>query len=240
MSKLFGAFEGAYMATKKAFVATQWLMALKISVATVIGAMTVFVVSANMFEDASMFTVSLIPSQNEDVAGMQISMSETADFAEPTIVLQAEGVEQMTNISYTWLPAGLDDTDGAHNGDNYLAYTFYVKNSGDAAGTLRETINVDSSVLGADEAIRVRVYRNGAPTTYAKIGADGTPETGTIAFESDKVVFSNDIPDVQPGQILKYTLVIWLEGDDPECLDNIKGGNVKMSMTFGVGETPQA
>lgn len=240
MSKFVGAFENAYMATKKAVVAAQWLTAMKIAVFTVVGAMLVFVVSANMFEDASMFTVSLLPAKDEEVAGMQISMSETADFSEPTIVLKAEGVEQMTNISYTWLPMGLDDTDGPHNGENYMAYTFYVKNAGDGPGILRETINVDSAVLGADEAIRVRVYRNGTPTTYAKMGADDHPETGTVPFVSDDVVFSNDIPDVQAGQILKYTLVIWLEGDDPECLDNIKGGNVKMSMTFEVGETPQA
>ena len=110
---------------------------------------------------------------------------------------------------------------------------------GEGPGILRETINLDSSMLGADEAIRLRVYRNGRATTYAKIAADGLPETGTTPFESSEVVFSNDIPDVQPGQILKYTLVIWLEGDDPECLDNIKGGNVKMSMTFEVGEEPQ-
>lgn len=241
MNKFMNSFEGAYMSAKATVATVQWLRLLKIAISVTVSAMLTFVVAGTMFEEASMFTVSLIPAPDKDaLGGMEISMSETADFAEPTIVLSAEGVDNMTNISYTWLPTGLDSTDGAHNGENYMAYTFYVKNVGEGPGVLREIINVDSALLGADEAIRVRVYRNGDITTYAKMGADGMPETGTTPFESDEVVFSNDIPDVQPGQIIKYTLVIWLEGDDPECLDNIKGGNVKMSMTFEVGETPQA
>lgn len=240
MNKFMHSFEGAYMSTKATVATMQWLGILKVAVGIIVGAMLVFVSAGAMFEEASMFTVSLLPATDkDDLGGLEISLSETADFAEPTIVLSAEGVESMTNISYTWLPTGLDDTDGAHNGENYMAYTFYVKNVGEGPGTLREIINVDSSLLGADEAIRVRVYRDGRATTYAKMAADGLPETGTTPFESDDVVFSNDIPDVKAGQILKYTLVIWLEGDDPECLDNIKGGNVKMSMTFEVGDEPQ-
>ena len=28
----------------------------------------------------------------------------------------------------------------------------------------------------------------------------------------------------------KYTIVIWMEGDDPECVDRIVGGSVEFSM----------
>ena len=33
-----------------------------------------------------------------------------------------------------------------------------------------------------------------------------------------------------PGDIDKFTIVIWLEGDDPDCIDNILGGEIKMHM----------
>jgi hypothetical protein len=69
-------------------------------------------------------------------------------------------------------------------------------------------------------------------TTYAKMGANGQPEDGTIPFQDEKVVFATINDGLETDEIIKYTLVIWLEGDDPECLDNIKGGSVKMSMTF--------
>ena len=36
--------------------------------------------------------------------------------------------------------------------------------------------------------------------------------------------------DYGTGQIDKFTVVIWVEGDDPECLDDIIGGEMKMHM----------
>jgi hypothetical protein len=214
--------------------AGRWYPALKLAVAVVITSMLTFVLAGSVIESTSIFTISLLPASKEGAA--EISLSETADFASPTTVLGAQGIDNMTNISESWLPDDLDETDGVHNGENYIAYTFYVRNVGEQACTLTEQINLDSAVLGADAAVRVRMYRNGVPTTYAKIGADGLPEYATTPFESEEVISYNEHPDFKPGDTLKYTLVIWLEGDDPECLDNIKGGNVKMSMTFTVQE----
>ena len=36
--------------------------------------------------------------------------------------------------------------------------------------------------------------------------------------------------DFKPGDIDKFTVVIWLEGDDEDCTDNILGGEIKMHM----------
>ncbi len=227
--------DAAYLAFRQKMRATQWLRILKISLSISIAVLLVFALAGSLFKENSIFTVSML----NDEGKAQISLSETADFANATVALDAGGMGSMTNISELWLPDGLDSTDGSHNGENYFAYTFYVKNVGDITCDLTEIIHLDSAVLGADAAIRVRLYRNGRPTTYAKVGADGVPETGTRPFESEDIVCSGVTDEFAPGQINKYTLVIWLEGDDPECLDNIKGGNVKMSMTFTTEEPPQ-
>ena len=240
MNKFLGVFEEAYLAVKTWAVTTQWLRVLKIGIAVTLAVLLIFVLAGSLVEAQSMFTISLIPADDESGEGVGlISLSETADFDTPKAVLDAGGLEGMTNISVNWLPPGLDAVDGSHNGEHYIAYTFYVKNAGETTFTLCETINLDSAVLGADEAIRVRVYRNGRSTDYAKIGVDGLPEYGTTPFESEDVVVEEKYENFSPGKIQKYTLVIWLEGDDPECLDNIKGGNVKMSMTFTAEATPQ-
>ena len=34
------------------------------------------------------------------------------------------------------------------------------------------------------------------------------------------------------GNVDKYTIVIWMEGEDPECVDAIVGGSVQFSMTI--------
>ena len=43
-------------------------------------------------------------------------------------------------------------------------------------------------------------------------------------------------------QIDKYTIVIWVEGNDPECIDDIRNGHVRMRMLFDVidDEAPTA
>ena len=51
-------------------------------------------------------------------------------------------------------------------------------------------------------------------------------------FESDNVVTSGVVDDVQPGEVHKYTVVLWLEGDDPDCTDELIGGHLGMELNF--------
>lgn len=52
------------------------------------------------------------------------------------------------------------------------------------------------------------------------------------AFESDWTVDSGTKEEVAPGQAHKYTVVIWLEGDDPDCTDELIGGHMGLDMRF--------
>lgn len=237
MRKFMDFLEGVYLVLKTWVKTTQWMRVIKITVCSAVTVLLIFLMAAMLFAETGSFTVRFIPKEDdEDVA---ISLSETPDFSDPTVMLDADGEVNMTNISGDWLPAGLDSVDGSHNGENYIAYTFYAKNTGSAACILKEEFKIESSVKGADEAIRIRIYKNGKEATYAKMSAKGTPEYGTRPFVSETVAYSDTTERFETGQTNKYTLVIWLEGDDPECLDNIKGGNVKMSMDFTVEEIPR-
>jgi len=230
MRRVMSFFEGIYDSLKIIFKTAQWLKIAKITVCSLIAMLTAFYGAALLFQEEGVFTVGVLPKKGED--DVAISLSETADFADPVTMLGADGIDQMTNISVNWLPDDLDEIDGSHNGDHYIAYTFYLKNTGNIECNVTESFELESSVKGADEAIRVRLYKNGEITTYAKMGVNGEPETDTVPFESDTLVFSGVNEKLETDQTIKYTLVIWLEGDDPECLDNIRGGKVKMSMTF--------
>lgn len=228
-------FEGIYESVKVWIMTTQWFMVAKIAVCATVATTTVFYGAAMLYKEESAFTVGIEPVIRGEEK-ILISLSETADFEKPVTNLSVDGIDRMTNISVNWLPEDLDTYDGAHNGEHYIAYTFYLKNSGDTACFVTEVLELESAVKNADDAVRVRLYKNGEMTTYAKMGANGLPEKDhgieTIPFSQDSVVFTHVNENMQPGDIIKYTLVIWLEGDDPECLDNIRGGRVKMSMTF--------
>lgn len=146
--------------------------------------------------------------------------------------LYAQTLETFDNISYKWLPEDLDNYDGSHNGDNYVAYSFYIENMGESETDYWSEIIIDDVIKGLDDAIRIRIYKNGVYTTYAKISSNGNPEKETVPFLSDTVVASDHVETFKPGDKNKYTVVIWLEGTDPECNDNILGGEIKIHMEF--------
>lgn len=210
-----------------------WFRICEIVLATLLVILLVFYGAALLFAEKSGFTIAVGESKDDRAA---ISLSESEDFSSPTVRLDAGGIAEMTNISVLDLPESFESDGGSHNGDNYLAYTFYLKNSGGEAADIRSELDIKSVLKNADDAIRVRVYRNGIDTTYAKLAKNGEPEYNTTPFAEERKVFSVVEEDVEPDEIIKYTFVVWLEGDDPECLDNIKGGNVKMSLTFSVDD----
>ena len=165
-----------------------------------------------------------------------IAMSADPEFTAPTARLRASSVEDATNISIADLPDNLDDIDGDHNGRNYMAYTYYVRNAGKENTSYVATLTLESSTKGAEDAVRVAIWRNGERIVYAEPSADGTPEEGCENFVSRYLACVYHEPEFLVGNVDKYTVVIWMEGDDPECTDNIVGGNIQFSMNINADD----
>jgi hypothetical protein len=179
--------------------------------------------------DAGNFTVILDKNLSWDKG---IVLYESLDNKVVSRVLEASRVEMMDNISIAWLPDNLDtEADGSHNGDNYIAYTFYVENEGKETVNYWYSIFIDDVILNVDEAIRVMVYLNGEQTVYAKTnGVTEEPEEGTKAFYSEDTVMLEARQNFSPGDIDRFTIVIYIEGDDPDCTNALLGGEMKMHM----------
>ncbi len=165
-----------------------------------------------------------------------ISLSESVDFTDPSTYLMAEPYDNLDNITEEWIDANVDEIDGPHNGNNYIAYTFYLRNVSDRTVGYKAYIDLLSSYKGAEEAMRVKIYKNGTPTVYAKRAANGEPEPNTTPFYSETKVMSETYMDFKPGDTDKYTVVIWLEGWDPECVNKILTGSAKMAMNIDIIE----
>ena len=179
--------------------------------------------------EAGDFTVSLDPNFARKSG---LIMYEHMDEKEDKRILKATKVEFMDNISYKWLPEGIDgDQEGSHNGENYLAYTFYLENKGSEVVNYWYEIDIDDVIKNVDKAIRVRVYLNGEETTYARANeTTGDAEEGTKKFYSSTEVLVEPRKRFKPGDIDKFTIVVYLEGDDPDCIDALIGGEIKMHM----------
>lgn len=190
------------------------------------------------------FTVTM----DKDSFNMGISLCETPDFVNATRFLAGDKCEGMEECTLNWLPEDINDIDGSHNrsnGQDFMAYTFYVKNAGSVDVGYEAHINVDSAALGVDDAMRVMVITNGEKKIFAKPKKGTTNEFETNdaftssykysidkLFVSDKRVMDTGNRKFNVGDVDKYTVVIWLEGEDPECVNAILGGEVKLSMNF--------
>lgn len=53
-----------------------------------------------------------------------------------------------------------------------------------------------------------------------------------ISFETEDIVAQGQQTAVAPGDVHKYTVVIWIEGDDPDCTDDLIGGHSGMDFNF--------
>jgi hypothetical protein len=187
-----------------------------------------------LFSRNGTFTVK---AQSLTDVNKRIALSETVGFANPTSQLNSSGINEMDNITYDWLPLDeLDLYDGAYNGENYIVYTFFVKNTGKEDLDYQAELFYTKATRGIENAARVMIYYNGEPTVYAAPSADGGSEVvpvGLTDFYDDTTV-SSDIRSLAVDECDRYTVVIWLEGEDPECVDDVRSGTLQMEMDFDV------
>ena len=190
--------------------------------------MLTFVVLSLTYNGGS-FTVTL-DSNFHTSTGIAIYTDEVRK--EHVRRLYAQELKFMDNISIEWLPKNYKDFEGgSHNGENYIAYTFYVDNQGTENQRYWYAVYIDDVIKNVDEAIRVMIVLNDDVKVYAKANPiTGDPEKGTELFYKNNIPVLESRQNFKPGDIDKITIFIWLEGDDPECVDNLLGGEIKMHM----------
>ena len=175
---------------------------------------TIYAISA-VYMITGSFTVNV---NKYEMVKYGLSLSEHKDLSHPSSVLNAKIDQSITNIAEEDLPDDVDNIDGTHNGRNHIAYTFYLYNAGTIDEMSYEWQILMSNVFqGIDAAVRVRLYIDGVPTTYAKTATDGSgPEPGTVEFYSTDVIAQGRVNNFSVGSVTKFTIVIWLEGNDPD------------------------
>ncbi len=210
---------------------------MRISMLSVMSALSIMYLVLGLVYKEGRFTVE-IGSQDGSQSNSGLAIFTDLNSAQASRKLVADPIKNMDNIDSSWISPNVDtEKDGSHNGDNYIAFSFYVENQGENPFHYWYEVLVDDMVKNVDDAVRVRIYHNGKETTYAKMAANGSPEPGTTPFVFDESrsiigqsIISERRDDMQPGDLDRITIVIWLHGPDNECVDNIIGGAIKMHM----------
>ena len=51
-------------------------------------------------------------------------------------------------------------------------------------------------------------------------------------FATEQVITSQVVTDMEQDEVDAFTVVIWLEGDDPDCTDALIGSHIGLQMDF--------
>ncbi len=145
---------------------------------------------------------------------------------------------------------------------SFFSFSFYVMNDSDRAVDIEASLDIDevtvadkNSAHHVDGATRVMIlegkpllseetytiYKLPEPDPALENAAGGLGEveynTDNVKFfESSDCVFTrqgdNCFKSIDIGEKLRYTVVVWLEGWDPDCIDEVRYDKMKMSFNF--------
>ncbi len=200
---------------------------------------------AILFTGSVFFVLSFIEANSvkitvDNYANKGISISTESAFANPTTVLSAAGPEKLDNITYSNIDIDtIVQTEGSINGDNYIAYTFYVKNQGISDAEIFYYFTMNNVTKDLDSAIRIMLISDDETLILAKSDSEGNAvpiannqEELTTPFQGDVQIYTSDLFVLAESEIAKYSLVIWIEGWDDDCIDDILGGVVSIELSF--------
>lgn len=206
-------------------------------------------------QNVGSFTIDL----GKELRDKHMVISETQDFTDSDNKLFAKPIDNAIPIGIRGIPEAIpleiDEIsyfhDGSNNGINYFAYTFYTKNQGKEPLHYNLTLYINKAKTNIDAAIRVMIIATNDldgekivnEEVYAKVQGDngedpGKPEEGTQPFFANKIIINENRFDFNAGMVDKYTIIMWLHGEDIDCTDigdrSIKNGKLSMSMKFSI------
>lgn len=213
--------------------------------------LTLIYIASALYTTSGSFTVQI---NKVDNANYSMVLSDTLSFTQTAVKLDARASKEVTNICYIDVLSTLKDIDGSHNGENYVATTFYLRNDGNKVLSYSYEMYIENITKDLDQAVRIMVVIDDTETNiYSRwnsstdidyvcpFSRDTMELYGpTKNFVSDSVVFTGTKDGLRPyaatGDYTKFTVVIWIEGDDPECVDNKIGGEFRVDMLFSVAQ----
>ena len=204
--------------------------ALKVAtLAVLLFLINMYIVLGLLYKEGG-FTVTLDGQEGKEP---NLIIYESPDDKTEKAYLKCGDIDFISDISVDWIPSNInDEADGTHHGRDYIAYTFYAENVGKETINYWITTQIDEIEQDVDDALRFVLYKNGVQTVYAKPTTNGNPEPRTVPFKDEKTVLLEKNAEFKPGDIDKYTIVVFMEGNDPQCTDDLVGGKIEMHMTL--------
>lgn len=92
----------------------------------------------------------------------------------------------------------------------------------------RGYLNIPVMELASNPSEYLEPIKSTGGATYYRITTNPFTDEYTVARGTQK--------EVDPMEVHKYTVVVWLEGDDPECTNDRIGGHLGLNLQFALVE----
>lgn len=137
---------------------------------------------------------------------------------------------------------------------DYIGYTFFLKNEGTEICNIDAILKITSVSRNVDNAVRFWVFEDDDTegVVYKKYETKEQEENahytrekeydekGLVKYFDGNEIYSQTFKEFKPGDVKKYSIIMWLEGEDPDCTDDgensIVGGSIKIGMSFNAYE----
>ena len=212
---------------------------------------------------------TFVISLDDAALALGISLSEHEEFETSSSRLLVNPVNAATPTTFTDIKFGdavmtdgdMDKTDS----NNYIAYTFYLKNEGNISVDVELNLDTVTVTNNVDKALRIVVIEGGTVdedgavkftkgTLFLKDDGHGDeniikvisrqPDVKAFYDSFDKQLLTADdnfgnyvVENFVPQEVRKFTIIFWLEGWDGDCNDALKHGQLKMKLVFAIRKT---
>jgi len=186
---------------------------------------------------------------------IKLSLSAKQDLSEQTDRLVYGSLMELNDTSYGFLPDDIAKGDLGNVSDKkdsrYLAYSFYLINNsdraldydmdmvlidtvGDPLGMIRIMV-IEETNSTNDRSNRIYALEESNEDNQQKLQKELekiTPYQTKPFLVDGKNLFSITVKDFQEGAFTRYTIVIWIEGCDPDCNNGHLGDRIKFQLNF--------
>jgi hypothetical protein len=180
--------------------------------------------------------------------GAELSLSMQEDLSDATSRLSVDMLTKQTNATYNWIPDDISKGLGTKNDTSqnfYSAFSFYLMNVSpslpadyDMIVTVTDLVGDPLSVLrilimvgDTDKSVGT-VYAKAEETEEGAKRLQSTTTYTTVDLLDGTQIIKEHCYDLQPGEKTKYTVVMWIEGNDIDCTNDRLNDRIKLNMDF--------
>ena len=200
----------------------------------------VIVLALFLGQDAGNFVVQV----EDGTVKKTLKITESIDNPVYRTRLEGNGYLNLSDTTYSMFDDKIDSYtqtggDFVDEGACVYAYTFYILNDNNEALDVEATLSYSNVTRHLDKAIRIMTVssHNGKQVYQVKDEVEydyGAAYPSVEYFANDEECYNEVFLGIEPNEYIKYSVLFWLEGNDPDCVDTILGGTIKFSLKLSI------